>query len=61
MIEGLLDKRYEITIDLDEDVEFAIQEILKDEAEKSFEEVVNELLRVSFADDGACHETYPES
>jgi hypothetical protein len=40
----------EMTLDLDEDVEFAIREILKGEPDKSFEQVVNELFRIGLAD-----------
>lgn len=40
----------EMTLDLDEDVEAGIQEILKENPDKSFEQVVNELFRIGFAE-----------
>lgn len=40
----------EMTLDLDEDVESGIRDILKDEPDKSFEQVVNELFRIGLAD-----------
>ncbi|MGQ0541647.1 MAG: hypothetical protein ACT4O9_07345 [Blastocatellia bacterium] len=39
-----------MTLDLDEDVEFGICKILKDEPDKSFEQIVNELFRIGFAE-----------
>ena len=40
----------EITVELDEDVESAIRDVMKRESDKSFELVVNELLRAGLAD-----------
>jgi hypothetical protein len=47
-----MDNVMEMTLDLDEDVEFAIREILKDEPDKSFEQVINELFRIGLTDGG---------
>ena len=46
-----------MTLDLDEDVELAIRDILKDEPDKSLEQVVNELFRIGLADEGICDDT----
>lgn len=40
----------EMTLELDEDVEAAIQEILENEPDRSFEQVVNELFRIGLSD-----------
>ena len=39
-----------MTLNLDKDVETAIQQILESEPERSFEQVVNELLRTGLTD-----------
>lgn len=42
----------EITLDLDDDVSEGIQAILADNPDKSFEQIVNELFRIGFANAG---------
>ncbi len=39
-----------MTLNLDEDIESAIREILKNEPDRSLEQIVNELLRIGLAD-----------
>jgi hypothetical protein len=39
-----------MTLDLDEDVETAIREILENESDQSFEQIINELLRTGLTE-----------